>query len=91
VPTNQEVTVNIACDNPACPGHPDLKPDDRTGWVFVSHEVYGEPVMNHVFGSYDCLSQASGNTDTVDAWKEAQPPLISQEPIPDTPPTGEPA
>jgi hypothetical protein len=49
----------IECDSPACPGHPDLDSADRTGWLFVTHEIYGEPTRQHVFGDAPCLSVAS--------------------------------
>lgn len=59
MPATEESTMSISCDNPACPGN-DLDPTVRTGWLFVSHEVYGEPTQQHVFCSYTCLSAASG-------------------------------
>lgn len=60
----EEVTVTrISCDNPKCPGHPDLDEKDRTGWLFITHEVYGEPTVSNVFGSADCLSAASGDEE----------------------------
>lgn len=64
MPTESTVTLEISCDNPNCPGHPDLDPADRTGWLFVSHEVYGEPTAQHVFGSYDCLGAGAAATDS---------------------------
>lgn len=58
MPLVQTTTIDISCDNPACPGH-DLDPADRTGWLFVTHEVYGENTESAVFGDYNCLSSAS--------------------------------
>ena len=60
MPVEQTTITKITCDNPTCPGHPGLDPNDRMGWLFISHEVYGEATASHVFGSYDCLSAASG-------------------------------
>jgi hypothetical protein len=59
MPVDETTTTNIVCDNSTCPGHPDLDPAKREGWLFISHEVYGQPTAQNVFGSYDCLSAAS--------------------------------
>jgi len=59
MPITETTQLEISCDNPGCPGHPDLDPTDTTGWLLVTHEVYGDPTASHVFGSYDCLSQTS--------------------------------
>ena len=59
MPVSQTTETNVSCDNPSCPGHPDLDPTSVTGWILVTHELYGEASSSHVFGSYDCLSQAS--------------------------------
>ena len=48
MPVEQENVVNISCDNEACPGN-DLDPADRTGWTFVSTEVYGQPTTQFVY------------------------------------------
>jgi len=54
-----ETTVlHITCDNPSCPGN-ELDPADRTGWTFVTAEVYGDPTSQHVFCSAACLSASS--------------------------------
>jgi len=50
--------LKIKCDNPDCPGN-ELDPENRNGWLFVTHEVYGEPTAQHVFCSYACLGTAS--------------------------------
>jgi hypothetical protein len=63
MPVEETTNTNITCDNPACPGHPDLDPTVRTGWMFVTHEIYGEPTQSHVFGSAGCVSEASGDKD----------------------------
>jgi hypothetical protein len=55
MPVDQENVVNIVCDNPNCPGNT-LDPTDRTGWTFVTTEVYGEPTQSHVYCSVDCVS-----------------------------------
>lgn len=57
MPVEKTDAVSIACDNPDCPGN-DLDPADRTGWLFVSSEVYGQPTVQTVFCSYDCLGAA---------------------------------
>jgi hypothetical protein len=54
-------TLNIVCDNPDCQGHPDLDSSERTGWMFVTHEIYGEPTSQHIFGNAECLSVGSGS------------------------------
>jgi hypothetical protein len=61
MPVEETTVTNITCDNPACPGHPELDPTSRTGWLFISSEVYGDPVAQHVFGSADCLATASAD------------------------------
>jgi len=59
------VKLKIKCDNPDCPGNT-LDAGEREGWLFVSHEVYGDPTAQHVFCSYDCLSAASaGETPAI--------------------------
>ena len=60
MPVSQTTETNVTCDNPSCPGHPDLDPTSVTGWILVTHEVYGESTQSHVVGSYDCLSALSG-------------------------------
>jgi hypothetical protein len=65
MPVNETITYQIACDNPNCPGHPNLDPADRAQWLFVSHEVYGEASASNVFGNYDCLSAASADVPGV--------------------------
>jgi hypothetical protein len=58
MPVNQETNLNIVCDNPDCPGN-DLDSSDRTSWIFVSHEVYGNPTQQSVFCSSECISAAA--------------------------------
>jgi hypothetical protein len=57
MPIDEATTLTIACDNPDCPGNA-LDPSDRVGWLFVTHEVYGESTTQHVFCSYGCLGAA---------------------------------
>lgn len=66
----ETTALHITCDNPDCPTKPpDLPPDDdRTGWLFVTHEVYGQPTDQHVFCSYACLSATSGDAAVTDSW-----------------------
>src|SRR5947207_1686189 len=70
MPTESTTVVRVSCDNPDCPGN-DLDPEDRLGWLFVSHEVYGEPTQQHVFCSYGCLGTAA-------SLKPAVNPLIAE-------------
>lgn len=53
MPVEEKTVLNITCDNPDCPGN-ELDATDRTGWMFVSSEVYGEPTRQHVFCSPSC-------------------------------------
>jgi len=62
----EKTVLKITCDNPACPGNT-LDPKDRLGWVFVSHEVYGEPTQSNVY----CCSECAGHLPT--AIDEARP------------------
>ena len=59
MPVEQEAVLTISCDNPACPGN-DLAVDDRTGWLFINSEVYGQPTQQSVFCTLDCLNAATG-------------------------------
>jgi hypothetical protein len=57
MPIETIVTHNITCGNPACPGT-ELDPADRTGWTFVTVEVYGQPVREQrVFCSDGCVAR----------------------------------
>ena len=58
----QTTTLQIVCDNPACPGN-QLDPADRTGWIFVNRELYGSPVPEQAV--YCCLDCESGHATTV--------------------------
>jgi len=58
MPVTETTVTRIICDNPACPGN-ELDPADRAGWLFVTHEVYGEPTSQSVFCSSSCLSAAA--------------------------------
>src|SRR5262245_1797079 len=57
----QITVIKITCVNPKCPGHPNLDDKDRTGWLFMNFEVYGQPTQQGVFGSTDCVSQAAAD------------------------------
>ena len=59
MPVETTTTETIICDNPACPGTSGLDPHVRTGWLFVSSEVYGEPTQQHVFCSSECVAAAA--------------------------------
>jgi len=62
MPVVEETVLHITCDNPTCPGN-SLDPKDRTGWTFVTSEVYGEPTQSNVFCSAACVSAAAGAAD----------------------------
>lgn len=48
MPVEETKVLSVTCDNPDCAGN-DLPTDDRTGWTFVSTEVYGQPTTQHVY------------------------------------------
>lgn len=57
MPAEQGKTWSIACDNPDCPGHPELAPDDPTGWLMVTHELYAEgTTQTAVYGDVSCVA-----------------------------------
>lgn len=62
MPVEKNETLNIVCDNPACPGN-DLDPADRMGWFIVTSEFYGEPTQQHVFCSAECAGVAVTDPD----------------------------
>lgn len=64
MPLEQTTSLDITCDNPECPGN-DLDPADRTGWLFINSEVYGEPTKQHVFCSVECVNAATATTPTL--------------------------
>lgn len=67
MPVDQELTLTITCDNPACPGN-DLDATDRTGWTFVTSEVYGQPTRHHVY----CCAMCAGTVGDALASDESQ-------------------
>ena len=77
----EQNTILIVCDNPACPGN-DLDRNDRAGWLFVSHEVYGEPTGQHVFCTATCLSAASGDAAVAEEFG-----LVRKAPVEEPAPT----
>jgi hypothetical protein len=59
-----ETTVlEITCDHEGCTHDPvadhNLDPAQRTGWLFVTHEVYGQPTETHVYCCSMCLGDAA--------------------------------
>jgi hypothetical protein len=68
--------TRISCDNPDCPGN-DLNENERTGWLFVTTEVYGEPTQSHVFCSSDCAGAHSEVFNTPEDMKPVQPPEVT--------------
>ena len=83
MPVEQTTTLNIVCDNPACPGNT-LDPADRTGWFFITSEIYGMATQSHVFCSNTCAATAA----TDDQHDFANPtPITIPTPEPITPTT----
>lgn len=68
MPVDETTTLQITCDNPACPGN-ELDPASRYGWLFVTHEVYGEPTASSVYCSVACVgSHTTALAGTQDGW-----------------------
>jgi len=76
MPVEQANTVQITCDNPDCPGT-DLDPADRTGWFFVTSEIYGQPTKQHVFCCKECAAAGAINPDV-----SLGEPVVVPEPVP---------
>jgi len=56
MPIEGDATLNIVCDNPACPGNA-LDATIRDGWLMASGEVYREgPTTHRVYCSSSCLA-----------------------------------
>jgi len=53
MPVEELTVLSIHCDNASCPGS-SLDPSERTGWLFVTSEVYGQPSQQHVYCCTDC-------------------------------------
>lgn len=68
MPVDSTTTLDITCDNPACPGN-DLDATDRTGWTFVSTEVYGQPGTQFVY----CCAMCAGTVGDALAAADAEP------------------
>jgi hypothetical protein len=66
MPVDSTTTLDITCDNPACPGN-DLDATDRTGWTFVSTEVYGQPGTQFVYCCADCAGTVGEALAVADA------------------------
>jgi len=56
MPVEEATVTSITCDNPACPGN-ELDKNDRTGWLFVTTEVYGDLAQQHVYCCADCAGK----------------------------------
>jgi hypothetical protein len=63
MPLEEEKVLVISCDNAACPGNT-LDPADRTGWLFISSEVYGQPSQQNVYCCAECSAVAATSTST---------------------------
>lgn len=64
MPVDQTTVLSITCDNSACPGN-ELDPADRTGWLFITSEVYGESPVQHVFCSSECVNAATASEPNI--------------------------
>lgn len=73
MPVDSEVVLNIVCDNSACPGN-SLPTDDRTGWTFITAEVYGEPGAQYVYCSPECASTVGDKLAAAQAEEPAPAP-----------------
>ena len=67
MPVDQTVTLQITCDNAACPGN-DLPVDDRLGWTFVTAETYGQSPIQYVY----CCAMCAGTVGDALAAREAE-------------------
>jgi hypothetical protein len=73
MPVEQTNVVVISCDNPACPGN-SLDPNDRTGWTFISAEVYGQPTVSYVYCSAACAGTVEAPLADAEAARSAGAP-----------------
>lgn len=68
MPVDKTETLEIVCDNPNCPGN-ELDAGDRAGWLFVTHEVYGEPSSSSVYCGVACVaSHTTAKASAGEAW-----------------------
>ena len=70
MPVTEATVLQIACDNPQCPGN-ELDASDRNGWTFVSYEVYGQPSDSAVFCCAGCLSASAGAAEGDEIFSKA--------------------
>jgi hypothetical protein len=63
-------SITVTCDNPThdAVGNPDMDPSNLTGWLLVTHEVYGDTSTQSVFCSSACVSAASGAAGKEGTW-----------------------
>lgn len=62
MPVESTVVLQIACDNPGCPGNT-LDPGSRTGWTFVHAEVYGGAIVDYVYCCPACSEAIGGELE----------------------------
>jgi len=74
MPVDQTTQLSISCDNPTCPGN-DLDPTDRTGWLFITSEVYGQPTQQSVYCSADCAGTTASSYAEILIGPEPEPEL----------------
>jgi len=85
MPVNERTIIEITCDNPDCPGN-ELDSSDRTGWLFITSEVYGQPSQSHVFCSQSCVNAATADSEIL-----SPPETPAMMPLPEPPVMEEPA
>lgn len=57
MPVDETTILRITCDYAHCPGGHKQDPTDRTGWIFITGEVYGEQASSAVYGDSACMSR----------------------------------
>ena len=76
MPVTSAEVLHIVCDNAACPGNT-LDASDRTGWTFITAEIYGLPTGSYVFCCSACAATISTQLDEARA---AAPPALEPQP-----------
>jgi len=60
MPIETTTAIRVTCDNPSCPGHPDLSETDVAGWLQLQGVIAGESGLAvAVVGSAECLASFS--------------------------------
>ena len=85
MPVTQAEVLHIVCDNPSCPGN-DLDPKERTGWTFITAEVYPLPAGSFVYCCSACSASVSARVDELAEQPLVPPPPEGEQPPPLEPP-----